>query len=172
MEAQVDPGVLEGANRDLFKSLRTDVSAFERALLDANTALAKAAADLERRLKVHDGLLRERHAVQEGEYRTMMSESEEHGGRAAERTTLQNALAAALSASKEQRAKEKQRKTAATARDEILKQVSELRDRRFALRKRVAERLTVEFPSLRVTVTQAAEVDQYKNLIAEALKGS
>lgn len=172
LEAQLDTALVEGPNKDLFQSIKNDVQSFERKLLDASATIAKAAADLEKRIAVQEGLLRERHATQEAEYRAMMSESEEHGGRAAERTTLQNAHAVALSAAKEQKAKEKQRKAAATARAEVLKKVSELRDRRFALRKRVAERLTAEFPSLRVTVAQAAELEPYRNLIAEALKGA
>ena len=49
---------------------------------------------------------------------------------------------------------------------------SELRDRRFAVRKRVAESLTQRFPSIRVTVSQAADVEQYRALISEALKGT
>ena len=50
--------------------------------------------------------------------------------------------------------------------------MSELRDRRFAARKRVAERLTQQLASIRVTVTQAADSELYRDLIAGALKGS
>ncbi len=57
-------------------------------------------------------------------------------------------------------------------RTELLKRVSELCDQRFALRKQVAERLSSQFPSIRVTVAQAAELQDYQQLVTEALKGS
>lgn len=57
-------------------------------------------------------------------------------------------------------------------RAELLKRVSELRNQRFALRKQIAEHLSIQFPSIRVTVTQAADVTEYQNLVTEALKGS
>jgi hypothetical protein len=77
----------------------------------------------------------------------------------------------ALSAQKEQQAKEKQRDTSRADRGRLLSRMSELRDRRFALRKQVAERLSRQFPTIRVTVTQAAEQDSYRELIADSLKG-
>jgi len=54
----------------------------------------------------------------------------------------------------------------------LLKRTSELRDRRFALRRQVGERLSSQFPSIRVTVAQAAELQQYRDLVIEALKGA
>ena len=72
----------------------------------------------------------------------------------------------------EQLAKEQQRQGMTKARAELLKRASELRDQRFALRKQVAERLSSQFPSIRVTVTQAADLHDYQELVTEALKGS
>jgi ABC-type cobalamin/Fe3+-siderophores transport system ATPase subunit len=94
------------------------------------------------------------------------------GGRTVERSELQASLAGALSASKEQQAKEKHRQLVVQNRSNLLKRASELRDRRFAFRKRVAERLTQQFPSLRVTIVQAADLQRYRDLITEALKGA
>jgi hypothetical protein len=45
-------------------------------------------------------------------------------------------------------------------------------DQRFALRKLIAEQLSVKFPSIRVTVAQAADSQEYQDILAEALKGS
>jgi hypothetical protein len=124
------------------------------------------------RIKMHGAVLAERHALQEAEYRTVLSESEKQGGRAAERFALQASLADALSAAREQQAKEKHRQALATSRSGLLKRASELRDHRFALRKRVAEGLTQQFPSIRVTIAQSAELQRYRDLVAEALKGA
>src|SRR5262249_53511770 len=99
------------------------------------------------------------------------SESVEQGGRAVERSALQESHAAAVSAAKEQQAKEKQKQALIKNRKDMLRRASEISDERFALRKRVAERLTQQFTSIRVTVTQAAELQQYRDLVANALKG-
>ena len=84
---------------------------------------------------------------------------------------LQSAHATALSAQKEQQAKEKQRDIYRGDRGRLLSRMSELHDGRFDLRKRVAERLSRQFPTIRVTITQAAELDSYRDLVADSLKG-
>ncbi len=47
-----------------------------------------------------------------------------------------------------------------------------MRDQRFAIRKQIAERLTHQFPSIRVTVSQAADLDAYQQFVTESLKNS
>lgn len=128
--------------------------------------------DAETRLTSFASDLAVQHALQEADYRATIAASEEQGGRAAERATLQEALANAQVAATEQRAKEQQRAESLVSRQELLRRASELRDQRFALRKQTAERLTSQFPSIRVSVLQAAELDQYRDLIADALKGA
>jgi len=172
IEAQLDGAVRDGANREVFQPLEADIQVFAHVLASAAALITDAMRVADARIKIHRAVLAERHALQEAEYRTIMSESEEQGGRAAERGALQASLATALSAAKEQQAKEKQRQTLVKNRSDLLKRASEVRDERFALRKRVAERLTQQFSSIRVTVTQSAELQQFRDLIAEALKGA
>jgi AAA domain/AAA domain, putative AbiEii toxin, Type IV TA system len=172
VEVQLDSAVRGGANGTLFAALEADIHAFERALLTATASIAKAAAAAEATIKRHQLAILEQHALQEAEYRKTVSEFEEEGGRAAERTALQGTLAEAVTAQKQKEAKETQRRGLTTKRSELLGQMSELRDRRFVARKGVAERLTQQFASIRVTVTQAADSQVYRDLIAKALKGS
>jgi hypothetical protein len=172
VEAHLDGALRPGANLETFQLLEADVQAFSQMLASAVDSITDAIRAVEMRVGAHGAVLAERHALQEAEYRAIISESEEQGGRAAERVTLQTSLANAQSAANEQQAKEMQKQGLATGRFELLKRASELRDQRFALRKRVAERLTQQFPSIRVTVAQAAELQQYRDLIAEALKGT
>ncbi|HEU4733722.1 MAG TPA: AAA family ATPase [Kofleriaceae bacterium] len=172
VEAQLDSTVRAGASGDLFTALAADVQAFERALSAAAAQVAKAASGAEAAIGRHHRTILERHAVQEAEYRKTMSELEEEGGRASERAALQGMLAAAIAAAKQNEARATQRRGLFGKRAELLAQMSELRDRRFAARKRVAERLTHQLSSIRVTVTQAADSDAYRELIARALKGS
>lgn len=171
VEAQLDRTVRAGASGDLFAALEADVQVFDRTLAAAAASVGKAAAVVEAAIKRHQLAILERHAVQEAEYRKTISEFEEEGGRAAERMALQATQAEAVNAVKQKEAKETQRRGFRTKRGELLGQMSELRDRRFAARKRVAERLTQQLSSIRVTVTQAADSAVYRDLIARALKG-
>ena len=172
LEAQLDGAVRQGANREVFQPLEADLQTFVQVLASAVASITQAARAAEDRTKRHGAVLAERHALQEAEYRAIISESEEQGGRAAERVALQAAIATARSAAQEQQAKEKLRQGLGTTRSDWMKRVSELRDQRYSVRKSVAERLTQQFPSIRVTVSQAAELQQYSDLIAEALKGA
>ena len=172
VEAQLDNDVRQGPNRELFEALTTDIQTFTQHLGSAVESIAVAARDVETRIRDHAAVLAERHAVQEADYRTIVAASEEQGGRAAERVALQTSLANAQAAANEQQAKEKQGQGLATIRNDLLKRASELRDRRFALRKQVGERLTSQFPTIRVTVAQSAELHQYRDLLTEALKGA
>lgn len=172
VEAQLEGALIQGANREVFQPLDTDVQALARLLTSAVASVEESARALDGRIQGHSAALAERHALQEAEYRALLSESAQQGGRAAERGALQGMLAVAHAALKEQQAKEKQRQSVAKARSALLRHSSELRDRRFVLRKRVAERLTQQFPTIRVSVTQATELQQYRDLVAEALKGA
>jgi energy-coupling factor transporter ATP-binding protein EcfA2 len=172
IEAQLNAAVREGHNREVFQQLEVDVQSFTRTLTSAVATTMSALRTTDTRIAQHETVLNERHAIQEAEYRTIIAQSEEEGGRAAERMMLQASLANAQSAANERDAKEKQRHLLSKTRGELLKRASELRDQRFALRKRVAERLSQQFGSIRVTVAQAAELQQYRELIVEALKGA
>jgi len=172
VEAQLDSEIRQGANGEIFQALQADVEAFTRHLVTTVRSIENEARTVERRISTHAALLAGRHAIQEAEYRAIIAASEEQGERTAERLALQTALVNSQSAANEQLAKEQQRQGMIKARAELLKRDSELRDQRFALRKRIAERLSSQFPSIRVTVTQAADLGEYQERVTEALKGS
>ena len=172
VEAQLDNDVRQGPNREVFEALAADFQTFTQHLASAVESIVVEARTAEAQTRAHAAALAERHAVQEANYRTIVAASEEQGGRTAERLALQTSLANAQAAANEQLAKEKQRQGLTTIRNDLLKRVSELRDRRFALRKQVGERLSSQFPSIRVTVAQSAELQQYRDLVTEALKGA
>jgi energy-coupling factor transporter ATP-binding protein EcfA2 len=172
VQAQLDSQIRQGANRQLFEKLQQDLESFADHVASLLKSVERDARSVEQRINVHAALLAERHAIQEAEYRTIIASSEEQGERAAERMALQTALVSAQSAANEQVAKEQQRQEMIDARTELLKRVSELCDERFALRKQIGERLSSQFPSIRVTVAQAAELQEYQDLVTESLKGS
>ena len=172
VEAQLANDVRQGPNREVFEALGADLQTFIQHLASSVESIVVAARTAEAQTRAHAAALAERHAVQEADYRKIVAASEEQGGRAAERLALQTSLANAQAAANDQLAKEKQRQGLTTIRNDLLKRVSELRDRRFALRKQVGERLSIQFPSIRVTVAQSAELQQYRDLVTEALKGA
>jgi hypothetical protein len=172
VEAQLDGQIREGPNRELFRDLHKDVEAFTRHLGTTVESIGNQARIAEDRIRTHAAVLAERHAIQEAEYRKIIEASEEQGERAAERLALQTALANAQSSANEQSAKEQQRLGMIEVRGELLKRGSELRDQRFAVRKQIAEHLSSQFPSIRVTVAQAADLSEYQDCVTEALKGS
>jgi hypothetical protein len=172
VDAQLDIQVRQGANRELFQALQDDIENFARRLAVTLESIENQARVVEERIRTHESVLAERHAVQEAEYRTIIAASEEQGERAAERLALQTALVNCQSAANEQLAKEQQRQGMTMIRSDLLKRASELRDQRFALRKRIAERLSSQFPSIRVTVNQAGELHDYQEVVTDALKGS
>jgi hypothetical protein len=172
VEAQLDSQIRQGSNHEIFHALQADLEAFTSHLAATIRSIENEARAVEERVRKHAAVLAERHAIQEAEYRTIIAASEEQGERATERLVLQTTLANAQSAANEQLAKEQQRQGMIKARGDLLNRASELRDQRFALRKKIAERLSSQFPSIRVTVTQAADLGEYQELVTEALKGS
>jgi hypothetical protein len=172
LEAHLSDLVLSGPNRDLFAQYVGTVEAFSTQLAAGLAAIGDAARATSIQLASHAAALAERHALQEAEYRALVASSEEQGERAAERAGLQKALADAQAAAADQLAKEKQRSVLAAVRAGLLNRVSELRDQRFLLRKGVAEHLSRQFPSIRVSVLQAAELQGYRDTVADALKGA
>jgi predicted ATP-dependent endonuclease of OLD family len=172
VEAQLDSQIRQGANLEVFNVIQDDLEAFVRHVGASVESVESDARTVEERVRTHAAVLAERHATQEAEYRTIIAKSEEQGERVAERLALQNALANAQSGANEEMAKQQQRQGIVKIRAELLQRVSELRDQRFAVRKQIAARLSNQFPSIRVTVTQAADLDEYQGLVTEALKGS
>ena len=172
VDAQIDSPIREGANQELLKALQEDIARFVQHVAASVQSIEDKARGLERNITQHATALAERHAIQEAEYRTIVSASAEQSERAAERVAMQTALANAQSAANERSARVQQRQTMLKDRSLLLNRVSELRDQRFALRKRVAEQLSGKFPSIRVTVAQAADVQEYQERVTDALKGS
>lgn len=172
VDAQLDSQIRLGQNRELFELIYQDLQAFGGQLATAVESIESEAQLVEERTRTQAGVLAEQHASQEAEYRTVIAASQEQGERTTERLGLQTALVNAQSAANEQLAKEQQRQALVKVRAELLKRTSELRDQRFALRKQVAERLSNRFPSIRVTVAQAADLYDYQELVTDALKGS
>ena len=171
--AQFDDSLTGSANREVLATLEADARVFLGVLDDVVAKVVDSARVLEQRASASRAILDRQHSEQDAAYRHMLSEFEQEGGRIAERAALQEHLARALAAAKAQEAKETQRKRVVSKRASLLSQASELRDRLFAARRSVAERLTQTFDGgIRVTVDQAANVDAYRSTLTDALRGA
>ncbi len=168
---QFDEAVRTGENGDILRSLESELSSLQAAVGQALDSIRSSSRSTESAIRRWVTALEERHAVQGAAYRDLLEQSKEEGGRAAERASLQASLAASQAAAIELRAKERQRGDVTSARRALTNRVSELRDDRYLLRKRVAERLTQQFTALRVSVAQAADLQAYRELLAARLKG-
>jgi len=171
VDAQLDSQTPQASNHEIFQGLRGDMQSFTSRIGVAFESIEHEARTIDSRIREHALTLAGRHAIQEAEYRSIVAASEEEEARAAERQALLSALADAQAAASEQLAKEQERQNLLKARAQLLKRSSELHDQRFAIRKQIAERLTSQFPSIRVTVSQAADVDVYREAVTEALRG-
>lgn len=170
--AHVDPTTLQGPNGDLFQEVRSGLDVFASELDGAVRGVADAGLRAESRLKGNRDALVGRHATQEADYRKLIAAHAEEGGRALERASLEASHAASTLAAKQQSAKEAERQALASQRASLLKRASEIRDQRFSARKRVAERITSQFKTIRVTVMQSADLQRYRELLADALRGA
>jgi ABC-type lipoprotein export system ATPase subunit len=165
--------LIEGPNQDIFQSAGEGVREFNsefrkvvpkvvRQCKEATTLLA----DLERDLDLQ-------HAKQEQAYRDLIAKSVEEQGRAEERARLQKRHLEVTEAKNAlESIKEKHGKGVGDLR-KMTKKLSILRDERFQLRKGVADRLSNSLdPTIRVTMTQAGDLQAYSSLLATGLKGS
>lgn len=161
-----------GINAELFLLVAAELTNFTNTLEAALSNVMKAAAAVGAAIEAHGTRLAQQHAAQEAVYRALVSVSEELGGRSAERAKLQEAFATAKAHATTVQVKRRERETAVEARQALLNRISELRDQRFGLRKDVAARITAQLPAIRVSVAQGEDLDDYRQFLTEALKGS
>jgi DNA repair ATPase RecN len=171
-DAHLTNEVEGGVNAELFQPIAAELAIFTNTLEGALSSIVKAAADAGAALEAHGAGLAQRHAAQEATYRALVSASEELGGRSAERAKLQEAFGTAKTHATALEVKRQERGTAVAARQVLLNRISDLRDKRFRLRKDVAGRITAQLPAIRVSVAQGEDLDEYRQFLTEILKGS
>lgn len=172
LDAHLDSKVKAGPNLDIITTLDADMETFAKSVEGAEKGVSAAATIVKQAIGVRRASIAQRHATQDDEYRKLIAVLAEEGGRAAERASLQQKLMAAATAQTQVDAMQMQRDLLQKRRSETLQKISELRDTRFAARKRVAEKLTQQFPAIRVKVAQGADLQAYKDLLANALRGA
>lgn len=173
LDAQLEADFRTGANSTIILALEADLRTYLKTLEVTTVATSEAARVALDRVRVHAQALAQRHAEEDAHFSKLVSSSEHEGGRMMERVQLEARVAAAAAAFKDVEARGIQHRAIVARRADVMRQISELRDRRFAARKRVAEDLTGRLEgAIRVTVTQSADLERYGQILADALKGS
>ena len=160
-------------NREVMERIRdtaqTAIETAERHLGAARDVMAVAQADL----KPLQAGLAEQHAVQEKAYRELVDKHEQERAKGVERTRLEQRHAELKA--KEKKLNEKKEALAELNKDRerLRARLSDLRDDRYKLRLGVAERLNQHLsPMIRVRVEQFGNMDEYRALLTQSMKGS
>jgi len=150
-------------------SARTTIDAVRRHLESATALLEGAQVDL----GAPQTELVERHGEQEKQYRALLDQHEQERAKGVERARLEQRHTDLKS--KETRLNEKRTALAALndRRGELRARLSDLRDARYQLRLGVASRLNEQLsPMIRVRIEQFGNMDEYRALLAQSMKGS
>lgn len=172
VESRIDADITEGPNADVFADAAKPVAELAALLDRAGADIARQAQAVDAAVARAEGSLAGRHARQEAEYQEIVAKLQEETGRASERAQLQQRYADVMTARKDLDLRQAERRAKEHERQALTAKLSALRDERYALRKKVAERLNKELqPLIRVSVTQAGNRDSYRALLTETLKG-
>ena len=161
---------LGGENAAVMQSIQAAADAVSDAVDVAAAQIESAVQVARTTIKSQATDLAQRHAIQEEAYQTILAELNEVEGRATERRSTEEKLAAAETAESEQRTLRAKRDELLTLRADQLKRCSELRDDRYALRDMVAKDLTNRVSRLRVQIIQDGDTAAYQADISERLK--
>ncbi len=168
-----DPEAAKGANAEILSEVSRLWAAcgadVDRLVLQAVDRLAALDADLVRQGE----LLAQRHRQQELAFRAIIEKHQQAQSQAAERSALEKQRNHLIA--RQQRVVEIEQRVAdlRTERQTLLQQLTEVRDDRFAARHQVAQRINDALkPTIRVTIEQSGNSDQYRLALENKLKGS
>lgn len=168
-----DDETAKGPNGDVLKIVRQAWDAcsgeFDRLILQAVDRLAALDAEISRQTEQ----LTQRHRQQELVFRTTIEKHQLAQNQAVERSALEKQRNHLLA--RQIRLEEVQRRIGElrAERTGLLQQLSDVRDGRFAERRQVAQRINEALsPTIRVTISQYGNTDQYRATLESRLRGS
>jgi ABC-type lipoprotein export system ATPase subunit len=172
-EDAFDADFAAAQNREVVERIRdgaqTAIETVEKHVEAARTVLKTAQVDL----KGLQAQLVERQALQEKQYRELVDKHEQERVKGVERTRLEQRHADLKTKEKKLLEKKGALTTLNQERERLRTRLSDLRDQRYQLRLGVAERLNKHLaPMIRVRVEQFGNMDEYRNLLTQSMKGS
>ena len=162
----------EGPNAALFEEVESLMASFVDTYRSETKRLENAGhAVLEQLIAFSDQLAGD-HARQEQQYRELVAQSDAERQHAAERASLQKRHLFLTRAQHDLSGLRQKHKAMEARHRKLMGEFSGFRDKRFALRKEVADRLSQALsPMVRVTVRQAGDRSTYESVLKEMLKG-
>ncbi len=163
--------LLEGANAALMGQI---VDGLRTASQQVDKHLTLAVETLEACSPAQGGMqdkLNEQHQVQEIAFRELIEKHAHFQKQSTERAGLDRQLNEIMDAERLKKEKEAEIAKLEERQAALLKRLSEERDRRFDIRKKIADRLNGDLsPTIRVTLVQDGDTTGYRELLEEHLK--
>lgn len=165
--------LVEGPNGNVMTSVHGLLKACAKEVENAIHAARAAVAQCHAGILAEEWTLKLGHNEQELAFRELIEKHKQHQDQSAERANLERRRNQILESRMEAAEIHKQIKAAEKQRGDLMTRLSETRDNRFAIRKRVAERLnTALSPNITVSIQQDGNQDAYQELIEASLKGT
>ena len=161
-----------GPNAEIFTTLRDDLRACSDGV-DKGIAVSRAAIQtcLQAIAKLQVKL-ESAHTRQEMDFRELVEKHQQHQAQSTERAGLERKRNEALDARETAERLRVQIREQQAAHQRQVVHLSELRDRRFQLRKKTAKRLNASLsPTINIAITMAGDTSAYQALVEETLKG-
>ena len=168
-----DEDILRGPNAQFFRDVRVRVDATVRELARKIEEAARSSESTRREIAPRQAELETVHLKQEKVYQDLLESFEKEKDKAKERDRLLRHQAQLQDAQKRLEKKIEELQKHENARRTLLHRLSDLKDDRYRVRAEVADMLTEHLgPTIRVRIEQNGNVDAYRNLVAESMKGS
>jgi len=165
--ATLDPEILKGANGESLKAIQDLMRQCHANLRCHAQEALKRLQDAREALEGEIGTLRQRHDLQESEFRSMLEKEKEGKGYETQRVLLEKKLAQFQDKERVYNELKARQDKLVEERAALLERLSEHRDQRFQVRKRVAEAITKKLERVQVRVMQQADRGGFKALLAE-----
>ena len=169
----IDPEVAQGPNAAMLSQITAELGRVGKDIDQLLTQAKQRIVEAQQTVAVETGRLLAAHKEQELAFRALIEKHRQSQGQAEERTQLEKHRNDLLA--KRRMRDEVRQKLAALQQErvDLLAELSELRDKRFAIRQAVADRINESLsPAIRVTLTQFGNPECYRQLLENSLRGT
>ena len=168
-----DEEVLQGPNGRLFQDIKVLVDGGVLDLVRKVEDAVRLTESTREKLQSKKDEVEALHLKQEKVYQDLLEKSEKEKDKAKERDVLLRRQAELQEGQKKLEKRREELLKKEDARRTLLRSLSDLKDERFRLRSDVAQMLTSQLaPTIRVHIEQYGNVDAYRSLAMESMKGS
>ena len=169
----LDREVADGPNGQMVQELLNIVSqcgiAIDQMIQDAKTKIAESI----NQVTAMGTRLTTTHRQQEMEFQSLIEKHQEAQGQAAERAKLERHRNDLLAKQRQKQQNIEQLGNLETQRQTLIRQLSEQRDERFAVRESIVKNINSQLaPSIRVSISQNGNPERYQKILEDGLKNA